>query len=93
MDDVATDFNTKWTELELGDFFVGGVTMDINQEQVWSINLKNGFVGCMRGLVVGEQMVDLGGVALVQDLGSVRGGEFLWLLWKFILNCHGIYFI
>ncbi|XP_021945063.1 neurexin-1 [Folsomia candida] len=74
VDDVATDFNTKWTELELGDFFVGGVTMDINQEQVWSINLKNGFVGCMRGLVVGEQMVDLGGVALVQDLGSVRGG-------------------
>jgi len=81
VDDLSTDFNTKGdsTRLELGSspVYLGYVPESVLSSpppaSIWSLNLRAGFVGCVRALVVDNVGVDLAAIALQQDNGAVRG--------------------
>ncbi|XP_043272551.1 neurexin-3 isoform X2 [Venturia canescens] len=79
VDGDKTDFRTVGdsTELDLdGLLYIGGVGVPFAPLTVppvlWTGALRQGYVGCMRDLVIDGQPVDITGYAQQQDSGAVR---------------------
>uniref|UniRef100_A0A0C9QZT5 NRX3A_1 protein n=4 Tax=Fopius arisanus TaxID=64838 RepID=A0A0C9QZT5_9HYME len=79
VDGETIDFNTPGdsTQLDLdGLLYIGGVGVPFAPLTVpptlWSGALRQGYVGCMRDLVINGQPVDIAGYAQQQDSGAVR---------------------
>ncbi|XP_030369274.1 neurexin-1 isoform X3 [Scaptodrosophila lebanonensis] len=79
VDGVWNDFRTPGdgTILELdGHMYVGGVGPAYNNiawpPAIWTATLRQGFVGCLRDLVLSGKAIDIAAFARVQDSASVK---------------------
>ncbi|XP_017967806.2 neurexin-1 isoform X2 [Drosophila navojoa] len=79
VDGVWNDFRTPGdgTILELdGHMYVGGVGPAYNSvawpAAIWTATLRQGFVGCLRDLVLSGKAIDIAAFARVQDSASVK---------------------
>ncbi|XP_024085653.1 neurexin-2 isoform X2 [Cimex lectularius] len=76
VDGHATDFTTPGDSNQLdldGGLFVGGLAAGVNPpSSVWSALLGQGFVGCIRDLVLNGKAVDIAEYARAQDSGSIQ---------------------
>lgn len=77
VDETGTDFRTPGdsTILELdGNMFVGSggpqYTSSSWPSAIWTATLQQGFVGCLRDLVLSGKAVDLAAYAKLQDAGE-----------------------
>lgn len=77
VDGVWNDFRTPGdgTILELdGHMYVGGVGPAYNSvawpAAIWTATLRQGFVGCLRDLVLSGKAIDIAAFARVQDSGD-----------------------
>ncbi|CAL8090768.1 unnamed protein product [Orchesella dallaii] len=74
VDDFNTDFNLKSESrvLVLGIMYLGNVPSHITDDKVWNVGLGNGFVGCLKNVVIEHTLVDLVHLANNQDVGGIR---------------------
>ncbi|XP_017847809.1 neurexin-1 isoform X2 [Drosophila busckii] len=79
VDGVWNDFRTPGdgTVLELdGHMYIGGVGPAYNSiawpAAIWTATLRQGFVGCLRDLVLSGKAIDIAAFARVQDSASVK---------------------
>ncbi|KAK0080605.1 hypothetical protein PV325_013664 [Microctonus aethiopoides] len=79
VDGETNDFHTPGDSIELdldGLLYIGGVGVPFAPLTVppvlWSGALRQGYVGCMRDLVIDGQPTDIAGYAQQQDSGAVR---------------------
>ncbi|XP_051160690.1 neurexin-1 [Leptopilina boulardi] len=79
VDQIPIEFRTPGdsTQLDLdGLMYIGGVGAPFAPLTVppvlWTGTLRQGYVGCMRDLVINSQPVDIAGYAQQQDSGAVR---------------------
>ncbi|XP_043461803.1 neurexin-3b isoform X3 [Leptopilina heterotoma] len=79
VDQITIEFRTPGdsTQLDLdGLMYIGGVGAPFAPLTVppvlWTGTLRQGYVGCMRDLVINSQPVDIAGYAQQQDSGAVR---------------------
>ncbi|XP_060645935.1 neurexin 1 isoform X5 [Drosophila nasuta] len=79
VDGIWNDFRTPGdgTILELdGHMYVGGVGPAYNNvawpAAIWTATLRQGFVGCLRDLVLSGKAIDIAAFARVQDSASVK---------------------
>ncbi|KAG5887691.1 hypothetical protein JTB14_002012 [Gonioctena quinquepunctata] len=79
VDGFHTDFKTieGSTSLELdGNMYVGGLGAPFSEIPVpaglWTAVLQQGFVGCLKDLVMNNEAVDVAAFAREQDSGSIR---------------------
>lgn len=77
VDGASTDFVTPGDSYQLdldGSLMVGGVGMALDSAAIpsslWSASLRQGYVGCMRDLVINGNAVDLAAFARQQDSGK-----------------------
>ena len=77
VDGASTDFVTPGDSYQLdldGSLMVGGVGLAIDSAAIppslWSATLRQGYVGCMRDLMVNGNAVDLAAFARQQDSGK-----------------------
>ncbi|ODM93938.1 Neurexin-1a [Orchesella cincta] len=70
VDDFNTDFNLKSESriLVLGTIYLGNVPSSVADENVWNVGLGNGFVGCLKNVVIEHTLVDLVRLANSQDI-------------------------
>lgn len=79
VDGVWNDFRTpgEGTILELdGHMYVGGTGPAYNNANwppaIWTATLRQGFVGCLRDLVLSSKQIDIAAYARLQDSGECR---------------------
>ncbi|XP_008554083.1 neurexin-3 [Microplitis demolitor] len=79
VDGETSEFETPGdaTQLDLdGLFYLGGIGVPFSSATIppvfWSTAFRQGFVGCMRDLVMSGQSIDIAGYAQQQDSGAVR---------------------
>lgn len=80
VDGVWNDFRTpgEGTILELdGHMYVGGTGPAYNNANwpptIWTATLRQGFVGCLRDLVLSSKQIDIAAYARLQDSGKLGG--------------------